>query len=74
MLPLSFSIVDALKFKQTAGSMQFAFGVQHDIKANEIPKGSRIITREFSHGGSNPAVLSEAWLTTKESIQRFYAA
>ncbi|MEH6567415.1 MAG: flagellar motor protein MotB, partial [Halopseudomonas sp.] len=38
VLLLSFSEMDVLKFKQIAGSMNHAFGVQNDIKAKDIPK------------------------------------
>ena len=32
VLLLSFSVMDAVKFKQIAGSMKYAFGVQNKIK------------------------------------------
>lgn len=50
VLLLSFSEMDVLKFKQIAGSMQLAFGVQNEVKVRDIPKGTSIIKKEFSPG------------------------
>ena len=50
VLLLSFSEMDAAKFKELAGSLQRAFGVQRDIPANELPKGTSVVTTEFSPG------------------------
>ncbi len=58
VLLLSFSELDALKFKRLAGSMRNAFGVQRDIEANAIPKGTSIIAQEFSPGTPNPTALN----------------
>jgi chemotaxis protein MotB len=57
VLLLSFSEMDALKFKQLAGSMAQAFGVQRDIKTKTIPKGTSIIAKEFSPGRPTPTAL-----------------
>ena len=38
VLLLAFSEMDVEKFKQLSGSMKHAFGVQRDIKADEIPR------------------------------------
>lgn len=48
VLLLSFSEMDAKKFKQIAGSIAFAFGIQKDISAHEIPKGTSVVKKEFS--------------------------
>jgi len=56
-LLLSFSEMDALKFKQLAGSMSQAFGVQRDVKTKEIPKGTSIIAKEFTPGRPTPTAL-----------------
>ncbi len=50
VLLLSFSEMDAAKFKELAGSLQRAFGVQRDVPANELPKGTSVVTAEFSPG------------------------
>lgn len=58
VLLLSFSELDALKFKRLAGSMRNAFGVQRDIEATAIPKGTSIIAQEFSPGTPSPTALN----------------
>ena len=58
VLLLSFSEMDALKFKRLAGSMRNAFGVQSEIDASQIPKGTSIITQEFSPGRPEPTPLN----------------
>jgi chemotaxis protein MotB len=50
VLLLSFSEMDVLKYKEVAGAMKNAFGVQRDVKATEIPKGTSVIAREYSPG------------------------
>ncbi len=50
VLLLSFSEMDVLKYKEVAGAMKNAFGVQRDIRATEIPKGTSIIAKEYSPG------------------------
>jgi chemotaxis protein MotB len=57
VLLLSFSEMDVLKFKQIAGSMKMAFGVQKDVEFKMIPKGSSLVTREFSPGRPTPTPL-----------------
>lgn len=58
VLLLSFSEMDALKFKRLAGSMRNAFGVQAEINASDVPKGTSIIAREFSPGRPEPTPLN----------------
>ena len=50
VLLLSFSEMDRQKYKQVAGSMRDAFGIQREIKIKEPPKGINIIAQEFSAG------------------------
>jgi len=57
VLLLSFSEMDVLKFKQLAGSMSAAFGVQREIKVKDIPKGTSIIAKEFSPGRPSPTAV-----------------
>lgn len=57
VLLLAFSEMDVLKFKQLSGSMKAAFGVQRQVKADEIPKGTSVITQEFSPGIPQPTPL-----------------
>lgn len=67
VLLLSFSEMDVAKFKQLAGSMREAFGVQADIKSKHIPKGTSIIAREFSPGRPQPTVLNQVRQFTIDS-------
>ncbi len=59
VLLLSFSEMDLLKFKQIAGSMKAAFGVQREIKADQSPKGTSFIAREFTPGRPTPTLIKE---------------
>ena len=47
VLLLSFSELDRQKYKQVAGSMEKAFGVQRRSRVMEIPKGMKMIARDF---------------------------
>ena len=70
VLLLSFSQMDVEKYKQVAGSMKNAFGVQRDVKAVEVPKGTSIIAQEFSAGRPEPTVINEVHQkTTDENKQ-----
>ena len=73
VLLLSFAEMDVLKFKQIAGSMKFAFGVQNQVHVRDIPKGTSIIAKEFSPGKPQPtvieAVMQQTIDITKETIE-----
>lgn len=47
VLLLSFSEMDRQKYKQVAGSMEKAFGVQRKNRVMEIPKGMKVIAMDF---------------------------
>lgn len=64
VLLLSFSEIDAMKFKQIAGELSKAFGVQRDVPALEIPQGTSPIFDKFSPGPPEPTVLDEIRQTT----------
>ncbi len=57
VLMLAFSEMDAQRFKQLAGSMRDAFGVQAEIDSKMMPRGTSIITKEFSPGKPQPTPL-----------------
>ena len=59
VLLLSFSEMDLQKFKQIAGSMKNAFGVQREIKSDNSPKGTSIIAQEFTPGRPTPTLIRE---------------
>ncbi len=66
VLLLSFSEMDALKFKRLAGSMAQAFGVQNKLNVNDMPKGTSIIAQEFSPGVPEPTPINEIWQHTED--------
>ncbi|WOT06054.1 flagellar motor protein MotB [Shewanella youngdeokensis] len=57
VLLLAFSEMDVLKFKQIAGSMKYAFGVQNKIEVKDIPKGTSVIALEFRPGRPEPTPI-----------------
>jgi chemotaxis protein MotB len=66
VLLLSFSEMDAMKFKQLAGSMAQAFGVQNKVNLADPPKGTSIIAQEFSPGRPEPTPISEVFQSTQD--------
>ncbi|WP_339338630.1 flagellar motor protein MotB [uncultured Oceanicoccus sp.] len=66
VLLLSFSEIDAMKFKRLAGSMSQAFGVQNKLKVIEPPKGTSIIAQEFSPGRPDPTPINEIYQHTDD--------
>jgi len=69
VLLLSFSEMDAAKFKQLSGSMKDAFGVQAEVEVRTIPKGTSIIAQEFSPGKPEPTALNVVKQFTIDSNQ-----
>ncbi|RDH88415.1 MAG: type VI secretion system protein TssL [endosymbiont of Escarpia spicata] len=59
VLLLSFAEMDAIRFKKMAESMKDAFGVQTEIPANEIVKGTSVIKQEFSPGKPEETLMEE---------------
>ncbi len=66
VLLLSFSEMDAMKFKRLAGSMAQAFGVQNKLNVTDVPKGTSIIAQEFSPGTPDPTPINEIWQHTED--------
>lgn len=66
VLLLSFSEIDAMKFKQIAGELSKAFGVQREVPALEIPMGTSPIFDKFSPGKPEPTPLEEVRQTTTD--------
>jgi len=54
VLLLSFSELDIQKYKQIAGSLRMAFGVQREVDVREPPKGTSLIKSEFTPGKPIP--------------------
>lgn len=70
VLLLAFSEMDVLKFKQIAGSMKFAFGVQNKIEVDDIPKGTSVIALEFRPGRPEPTPIETLQQQTMEITQQ----
>lgn len=70
VLLLAFSEMDVLKFKQIAGSMKFAFGVQNKIEVKDIPKGTSVIAMEFTPGKPDPTPIETIQQQTVEMTQQ----
>ncbi|MCA0935749.1 flagellar motor protein MotB [Vibrio alginolyticus] len=70
VLLLSFSEMDVLKFKQIAGSMKFAFGVQNQLEVKDIPKGTSIIAQEFRPGRPEPTPIDVIMQQTMDVTQQ----
>lgn len=69
VLLLSFSEMDVLKFKQIAGSMKYAFGVQNLLEVKDIPKGTSVIAQEFSPGRPEPTPIETIMQQTIDMTQ-----
>lgn len=70
VLLLAFSEMDVLKFKQIAGSMKFAFGVQNKLDVKDIPKGTSVIAMEFRPGRPDPTPIETIQQQTFEITQQ----
>ncbi|MFN3579966.1 MAG: MotB family protein [Pseudomonas sp.] len=68
VLLLSFSEIDAMRFKQLAGELSKAFGVQREVPALEIPMGTSPIFDKFSPGIPEPTPIEEVRQQTTEEL------
>jgi chemotaxis protein MotB len=59
VLMLSFSEVDAIRFRRLAGELAKAFGVQREITADAIPMGTSAALQNFSPGRVEPIPFEE---------------
>lgn len=69
VLLLAFSEMDVLKFKQIAGSMKYAFGVQNQLEVKDIPKGTSVIAQEFRPGRPDPTPIDTIMQQTIDVTQ-----
>ena len=69
VLLLSFAEMDVLKFKQIAGSMKNAFGVQNILEVKDIPKGTSVIAQEFRPGRPEPTPIDTVMQQTIDLTQ-----
>lgn len=66
VLLLSTATQDVKKFKQIAGSMKNAFGVQNEIFQPDTPKGNSVIEQHFSPAQTEPTTLDEVRQSTPQ--------
>lgn len=66
VLLLSFSEIDAMKFKQIAGELAKAFGVQREVAALDIPMGTSPVFDKFSPGKPEPTLVDSVRQHTTE--------
>lgn len=71
VLLLSFSEMDVSKYKQIAGSMREAFGVQRQLNVKDMPRGVNVIAQEFSAGRPNPTPLNVIQQQTSDELKSF---
>jgi chemotaxis protein MotB len=71
VLLLSFSEMDALRYKQVMGSMRDAFGVQREVFAKDNPIGSTFIADQFSPGRPEPSPVQLIQQQTADSQRMF---
>ncbi|MFM2486368.1 flagellar motor protein MotB [Celerinatantimonas yamalensis] len=69
ILLLSFSEMDVVKFKQIAGSMKYAFGVQNKLEVKDIPKGTSVIALDFRPGRPEPTPIETIMQQTSDMTQ-----
>jgi len=70
VLLLSFSEMDAQKFRQVAGSVKMAFGVQRQIEAMDPPLGTSLITKEYTPGKPQPTVIKVVQQKTIDHVRQ----
>jgi chemotaxis protein MotB len=61
VLLLSFAEMDVRRYRQIAGAMADAFGVQRVEEAEGAPMGTGIFVRDFAPAPAQPTPISEPW-------------
>jgi chemotaxis protein MotB len=70
VLLLSFSEMDVIKYKQVAGSLEEAFGVQREIEVKSMPKGTSVVAKEFSPGKPTPTPINDVRQSTTDEFKQ----
>ncbi|MGY8906983.1 MAG: flagellar motor protein MotB [Pseudomonadales bacterium] len=70
VLILSFSEIKSLKYKQIAGSMKNAFGVQKEAEAPQPPKGTSLLSQTFSPTVAQITILDQVKQETTNNKQK----
>jgi len=68
VLLLSFATMDVNRFKRMADSLKDAFGVQQEIPAYEVVKGTSVIAQHFSPATVDPSPIDEIRQTTTDEL------
>ncbi|PCH84855.1 MAG: type VI secretion system protein TssL [Piscirickettsiaceae bacterium] len=71
VLLLSMATMDANRFKKMAESLNDAFGVQRQVIAYEIVKGTSVVAQHFSPATGDPTIIDEVRQQTTESEKEF---
>lgn len=71
VLLLSMATMDANRFKKMADSLNDAFGVQRQVVAYEIVKGTSVVAQHFSPAAGDPTILDEVRQQTTDSEREF---
>jgi len=69
VLLLSFSEMDRQKYKELSGSMQNAFGVQREKQVFDIPKGQKIIAKNFDQEAISLSKESDILEQVRQAIR-----
>ncbi|MGB1702976.1 MAG: flagellar motor protein MotB, partial [Cycloclasticus sp.] len=67
VLLLSMATMDANRFKKMAESLNDAFGVQREVIAYEIVKGTSVVAQHFSPAAGEPTIIDEVRQQTTDS-------
>lgn len=70
VLLVSFSQMDRVRFKEMAGQLSEAFGVQRELPADRIPMGTSAALQNFSPGEPVPIPSEELRQLTTQEYQR----
>ncbi|ORU91581.1 MAG: flagellar motor protein MotB [Cycloclasticus sp. symbiont of Bathymodiolus heckerae] len=71
VLLLSMATMDANRFKKMAESLNDAFGVQRQVIAYEVVKGTSVVAQHFSPAAGAPTILDEVRQQTTSHEQEF---
>lgn len=71
VLLLSMATMDANRFKKMAESLNDAFGVQRQVIAYEVVKGTSVVAQHFSPAAGDPTILDEVRQQTTDSEREF---
>jgi len=67
VLLLSMATMDANRFKKMAASLNDAFGVQRQVIAYEVVKGTSVVAQHFSPAAGDPTILDEVRQQTTDA-------